>query len=200
MKVCITQFLTRFLFFSVLIIFRCCSSNGSGEKERTLGIIKPDGLSGNYTDRIRKVILESGFHINKEMIIQLDEDNAADFYAEHSSKSFFTSLIKYLTSGPVLVMILEKEDAVAHWRHLIGPTDAGKAKITHPQSIRAMCGVDLEKNCVHGSDSHQSAQREIAFFFKETPPGRLLFPFSVNMRQSESTMNCNWQALKAEAI
>ncbi|XP_022715302.1 probable nucleoside diphosphate kinase 5 isoform X2 [Durio zibethinus] len=139
MKVGVTQFLTRFLFFS--IILRCCSSNGSGEKERTLGIIKPDGLS----------------------------ENAANFYAEHSSKPFFTNLIKYMTSGPVLVMILEKEDAVIHWRELIGPTDAGKAKITHPQSLRAMCGVDIEKNCVHGSDSHQSAQREIAFFFKEAP-------------------------------
>ncbi|XVF74295.1 hypothetical protein PTKIN_Ptkin13bG0098900 [Pterospermum kingtungense] len=167
MKAGRTQFLTGFLFF--FIFFRCCSSDGSGVKERTLGIIKPDGLSGNYTDRIKQVILESGFTINKEMLVQLDEEKAASFYVEHSSRTFFTSLIKYMTSGPVLVMILEREDAVARWRDLIGPTDAGKAKITHPQSIRAMCGVDLEKNCVHGSDSHQSAQKEIAFFFKEAP-------------------------------
>ncbi|OMO70661.1 Nucleoside diphosphate kinase [Corchorus capsularis] len=154
----------------MLIFFRCCgSSKGIGEKERTLGIIKPDGFSGNYTDRIKQMVVEYGFNINREMVIQLDEELAAKFYAEHSSKSFFSSLIKYMTSGPVLVMILEKENAVAHWRDLIGPTDAGKAKLTHPQSIRAMCGVDLEKNCLHGSDSHQSAEREIAFFFKETP-------------------------------
>ncbi|KAB2025834.1 hypothetical protein ERO13_D06G149600v2 [Gossypium hirsutum] len=165
-----TQFLTRFFFFSMLVIvLRCYSSTGRGEKERTLGIIKPDGLSGNYTNRIKQVILESGFEISKEMVIQLDEQDAANFYAEHSSKIFFTDLIRYMTSGPVLVMILEKEDAVAHWRNLIGPTDAGKAKITHPHSIRAMCGIDLEKNCIHGSDSHQSAEREIAFFFKEAP-------------------------------
>ncbi|GMI86049.1 hypothetical protein like AT1G17410 [Hibiscus trionum] len=171
MKVAMTQFLARSLFFSmlILIVFRFCSSNGSGEKERTLGMIKPDGISGNYTDRIKQVILESGFEISKEMVIQLDEENAAEFYAEHSSRSFFTNLIRYMTSGPVLVMVLEKEDAVARWRDLIGPTDAGKAKISHPHSIRAMCGVDLEKNCVHGSDSHQSAKREIAFFFKEAP-------------------------------
>ncbi|KAK8675783.1 hypothetical protein V6N13_033846 [Hibiscus sabdariffa] len=168
-KVVMTQFLTRSLFFSMFIVFRFCSSNGSDEEERTLGIIKPDGISGNYTERIKQVILESGFEISKEMVIQLDEENAANFYAEHSSKSFFTNLIRYMTSGPVLVMVLEKEDAVARWRDLIGPTDAGKAKITHPHSIRAMCGVDLEKNCVHGSDSHQSAEREIAFFFKEAP-------------------------------
>ncbi|XP_017629412.1 probable nucleoside diphosphate kinase 5 [Gossypium arboreum] len=165
-----TQFLTRFFFFSMLIIvLRCYSSTVRGEKERTLGIIKPDGLSGNYTNRIKQVILESGFEISKEMVIQLDEQDATNFYAEHSSKIFFTDLIRYMTSGPVLVMILEKEDAVAHWRDLIGPTDAGKAKITHPHSIRAICGKDLEKNCIHGSDSHQSAEREIAFFFKEAP-------------------------------
>ncbi|KAK8349802.1 hypothetical protein V6Z11_A06G169900 [Gossypium hirsutum] len=153
-----TQFLTRFFFFSMLIIvLRCYSSTGRGEKERTLGIIKPDGLSGNYTNRIKQVILESGFEISKEMVIQLDEQDATNFYAEHSS------------NGPVLVMILVKEDAVAHWRDLIGPTDAGKAKITHPHSIRAICGKDLEKNCIHGSDSHQSAERGIAFFFKEAP-------------------------------
>ncbi|TYH13907.1 hypothetical protein ES288_A06G177100v1 [Gossypium darwinii] len=153
-----TQFLTWFFFFSMLIIvLRCYSSTGRGEKERTLGIIKPDGLSGNYTNRIKQVILESGFEISKEMVIQLDEQDATNFYAEHSS------------NGPVLVMILVKEDAVAHWRDLIGPTDAGKAKITHPHSIRAICGKDLEKNCIHGSDSHQSAEREIAFFFKEAP-------------------------------
>ncbi|KAG8490528.1 hypothetical protein CXB51_013659 [Gossypium anomalum] len=129
-----TQFLTRFFFFSMLIIvLRCYSSTGRGEKERTLGIIKPDGLSGNYTNRIKQVIMESGFEISKEMVIQLDEQDAANFYAEHSSKIFFTDLIRYMTG------------------------------------IRAMCGIDLEKNCIHGSDSHQSAEREIAFFFKEAP-------------------------------
>ncbi|GLU14225.1 hypothetical protein SLE2022_308080 [Rubroshorea leprosula] len=162
------------------------SSNRSIEKERTLAIIKPDGLFGNYSDRIKQVILDSHFNIAKEMVVQLDEESAATFYAEHSSKSFFASLINYMTSGPVLVMVLEKENAVADWRHLIGPTDAHEAKITDPQrvpdqlsqnhllivssalSIRAMCGLDLQKNCVHGSDSNKSAEREIAFFFKET--------------------------------
>ncbi|KAG4196008.1 hypothetical protein ERO13_A06G143750v2 [Gossypium hirsutum] len=165
-----TQFLTRFFFFSMLIIvLRCYSSTGRGEKERTLGIIKPDGLSGNYTNRIKQVILESGFEISKEMVIQLDEQDATNFYAEHSSKLLILSVTFMFDSGPVLVMILVKEDAVAHWRDLIGPTDAGKAKITHPHSIRAICGKDLEKNCIHGSDSHQSAERGIAFFFKEAP-------------------------------
>ncbi|XP_054783589.1 probable nucleoside diphosphate kinase 5 [Prosopis cineraria] len=142
-------------------------SNGNTNKEKTLAIIKPDGLLGNYTDDIKKTVLESGFRIFKEKRVQLDGDTVARFYAEHSSKSFFASLVKYMTSGPVLVMILEKENAIADWRALMGPTDARKAKITYPHSLRAMCGLDTERNCVHGSDSHKSAQREILFFFRE---------------------------------
>ncbi|GKV09798.1 hypothetical protein SLEP1_g21241 [Rubroshorea leprosula] len=188
MRLCMIQSLYRFLILFVLVSFSPIrsSSNRSIEKERTLAIIKPDGLFGNHSDRIKQVILDSHFNIAKETVVQLDEESAATFYAEHSSKSFFASLINYMTSGPVLVMVLEKENAVADWRHLIGPTDAREAKITDPQrvpdqlsqnhllivssalSIRAMCGLDLQKNCVHGSDSNKSAEREIAFFFKET--------------------------------
>ncbi|PKI43782.1 probable nucleoside diphosphate kinase 5 isoform X2 [Punica granatum] len=137
----------------------------STEKEATLAIIKPDGVLGNHTDAIKATILQSGFKISREKIIQLDKDSASSFYAEHSTKRFFDSLVKYVTSGPVLVMVLEKENAISDWRALIGPTDGSKAKITHPNSIRAMCGTDVEKNCIHGSDSPQSAQREISFFF-----------------------------------
>ncbi|KMT04805.1 hypothetical protein BVRB_7g169770 isoform A [Beta vulgaris subsp. vulgaris] len=140
--------------------FSCC---GEREKEKTLAIIKPDGLYGNYTDEIKNIIMDSGFGIKRETKIQLDVDSVKAFYDEHSSKSFFHSLVKYMTSGPVLVMILEKENAVSDWRKLIGPTDAEKAKVTHPQ--RAMCGFSLERNCVHGSDSVESASREISFFF-----------------------------------
>ncbi|PNX95464.1 nucleoside diphosphate kinase-like protein [Trifolium pratense] len=74
-------------------------------------------------------------------------------------------------NGPVLIMILEKNNAIADWRALMGPTDASNAKITHPHSIRAKCGLDTEKNCVHGSDSPKSAQREILFFFEELSAG-----------------------------
>ncbi|KHN39615.1 Nucleoside diphosphate kinase [Glycine soja] len=156
----------------VLLVFLsacCCSSSthGSLETEKTFAIIKPDGLLGNYTDDIKRTIVEYGFRILKEKIVQLDEGTVKSFYAEHSSKSFFSSLIKYMTSGPVLIMVLEKDNAIADWRALMGPTDASKAKITHPHSIRAKCGLDMEKNCVHGSDSPKSAQREISFFFKE---------------------------------
>ncbi|KAL5062616.1 hypothetical protein RYX36_024353 [Vicia faba] len=150
----------------------CCSfsTDGSTKAQRTLAIIKPDGLFGNYTDDIKRTISEYGFNIVKEKIVQLDEATVKRFYAEHSSKSFFSSLVKYMTSGPVLIMVLEKDNAIADWRALMGPTDASKAKITHPHSIRAKCGLDTEKNCVHGSDSTKSAQREILFFFDELAP------------------------------
>ncbi|XP_027192221.1 probable nucleoside diphosphate kinase 5 isoform X6 [Cicer arietinum] len=121
----------RILVLLVFVSASCSSINESMKAQKTLAIIKPDGL------------------------------------LEHSSKSFFSSLVKYMTSGPVLVMVLEKDDAIADWRALMGPTDASKAKITHPHSIRAKCGLDTQNNCVHGSDSINSAQREISFFFKE---------------------------------
>ncbi|KAJ6942667.1 hypothetical protein NC652_008463 [Populus alba x Populus x berolinensis] len=161
------------LFFSVIFLVLSASFpiSGSEEKGKTLAMIKPDGLLGNYTERIKEVIVDYGFSILREITAQLDQDSASSFYAEHSSRSFFPSLIKYMTSGPVLVMVLEKENAIADWRTLIGPTDACKAKITHPNSIRAMCGQDSEKNCVHGSDSLLSAQREISFFFEDVSSG-----------------------------
>ncbi|KAF7814013.1 putative nucleoside diphosphate kinase 5 isoform X1 [Senna tora] len=159
-------------FIRILVLFVLVSdfwswTNGNTNKEKTLAIIKPDGLLGNHTDDIKKAILEYGFSILKEKTIQLDEDAVTRFYAEHSSKNFFSSLMKYMTSGPVVVMILEKENAIADWRALMGPTDASKAKSTHPHSIRAMCGLDIQRNCVHGSDSLTSAQREMSFFFRE---------------------------------
>ncbi|KAK7381876.1 hypothetical protein VNO80_00425 [Phaseolus coccineus] len=169
----ILQMRPHFVGFSwilVLLVFvsaSCSSTHGSMELERTLAIIKPDGLLGNYTDDIKRTIVEYSFSIFKEMIVQLDEATVEKFYAEHSSKCFFSRLKKYMTSGPVLVMVLEKDNAIADWRALMGPTDASKAKITHPHSIRAKCGLDIERNCVHGSDSPKSAQIEIPFFFKE---------------------------------
>ncbi|CAB4272269.1 unnamed protein product [Prunus armeniaca] len=127
-------FLSNFLFIVVLVVSLSipCRSDGFAEKEKTLAIIKPDGLYDNCTDKIKNAIFDSGFTIVKEMLIQLDEEAAMSFYAEHSSRSFFSSLVEYMTSGPVLIMVLEKENAVADWRALIGPTDASKAKITHP--------------------------------------------------------------------
>ncbi|XP_052184097.1 probable nucleoside diphosphate kinase 5 [Diospyros lotus] len=165
------NFTVLFLVASAISSSLRVSGDGCSDKEKTLAIVKPDGFLGNYTNTIKEIILDSGFSISMEMITQLNEETVKIFYAEHSAKSFFPRLLKYMTSGPVLVMVLEKVNAIADWRAMIGPTDAHKAKVTHPNSIRAMCGLDLERNCVHGSDSSGSATREIYFFFKETSPG-----------------------------
>ncbi|KAF3772705.1 putative nucleoside diphosphate kinase 5 [Nymphaea thermarum] len=95
-------------------------------------MVKPDGVVNKYADTIKKIIVESGFDIVREMMVQLDESNATIFYTEHSHKSFFPDLVKYMTSGPVYVMVLEKVNAISEWRNLIGPTDARKARISHP--------------------------------------------------------------------
>ncbi|KAL8171626.1 hypothetical protein V2J09_023430 [Rumex salicifolius] len=169
MLLLIPSFANRCLFTVLFFHFAACSEFGLNhdrvKTETTLAIIKPDGVYGNHIDAVKKAILDSGFHIVREMKTQLDEDTVKSFYAEHSSKSFFSSLIQYMTSGPVLIMELQKENAIADWRKLIGPNDANKAKSTHPH--RAMCGIDAEKNCVHGSDSASSAEKEINFFFSK---------------------------------
>ncbi|XP_055836039.1 probable nucleoside diphosphate kinase 5 [Solanum dulcamara] len=157
-----------FLVCTLSLLNRCSADSYT---ERTLAIIKPDGVSGNHTNSVKETILNHGFRITEESFIQLDKDRVKSFYAEHSSRSFFPCLVEYMTSGPVLIMVLEKENAVADWRALIGPTDPLKAKVTHPHSVRAICGLNLQKNCVHGSDSPLSAIREISFFFKTTSSG-----------------------------
>lgn len=166
-----SRFLFLFLLVSTLRLPHRLWANASMEKEKTLAMIKPDGVAGNYTDVIKKAILDSGFSITQEILLELNEETVQSFYAEHATKSFFPSLVQYMSSGPVLIMVLEKVNAIADWRTLIGPTDANNAKVTHPKSIRAMCGLDLQRNCVHGSDSPLSADREITFFFNEASSG-----------------------------
>ncbi|XP_009772863.1 probable nucleoside diphosphate kinase 5 [Nicotiana sylvestris] len=166
-----TKILLPFFIVSTLSLPNRYSADASTETEKTLAIIKPDGVSGNYTNSIKETILDHGFKITEELFIQLDEDHVKSFYAEHSSRSFFPSLVEYMASGPVLIMVLEKGNAIADWRALIGPTDPLKAKVTHPYSVRAICGLDLQKNCVHGSDSPQSAAQEITFFVERTSSG-----------------------------
>ncbi|KAL6568313.1 hypothetical protein OROHE_003997 [Orobanche hederae] len=159
------------LFVCTLIFIYGASADIEIVKEKTLAMVKPDGVDGKYIDIIRKTVLDSSFRIVQEIELQLDENTVKIFYAEHSSRNFFSSLVQYMTSGPVLIMVLEKENAIADWRALIGPTDANRAKVTHPRSVRALCGVDSQRNCVHGSDSPQSASREISFFLEKSTSG-----------------------------
>ncbi|KAL2539044.1 putative nucleoside diphosphate kinase 5 [Abeliophyllum distichum] len=166
----LARFLLPFLFASTLCLPHRLLAYVSTEKEKTLAMIKPDGIAGNYTDVIKKTILDSGFSITQEMLLELNKETVRSFYAEHASKSFFPDLVQYM-SRIKFSDFVKKVNAIADWRALIGPTDANNAKITQPNSIRAMCGMDLQRNCVHGSDSPQSADREIMFFFNKASSG-----------------------------
>jgi len=131
----------------------------------TLALIKPDAVAaGKGQDIIDRVEAE-GFTVAERQTLTLSQERAEAFYAEHRGKGFFDELIAFMVSGPIIAMRLEKEDAIAEWRKLMGPTNFEVAKKESPQSIRALYGSSMTKNASHGSDSVQSAVRELAFYF-----------------------------------
>ena len=132
--------------------------------EKTLSIIKPDATKRNITGAINNIIESSGLKIIAQKRILLTESQAKDFYDVHKDKNFFTDLVQYMTSGPVVVQVLEGENAVVFYRDLMGATNPKEAKIG---SIRNKYALSIEANSVHGSDSLENANKEIDFFFKE---------------------------------
>ena len=130
--------------------------------EQTLSIIKPDAVERNLTEEIKNVFKSNGFEIKNEKKIKLEKSEAEKFYQVHQSKSFFNDLCEYLSSGPILVMILEKFNAVVDNRNLMGATDPQKAE---EGTLRKKYGISIDKNSVHGSDSIDNAKIEIDFFF-----------------------------------
>jgi nucleoside-diphosphate kinase len=134
--------------------------------QRTLAIVKPDasgrpGVTGQILARIE----ESGLRIVGLKKLQLTEQVARGFYAVHKARPFYADLVKFMTSGPVVVAVLEGENAIARWRDLMGPTDSSKAPAG---SIRGDFGSDIERNASHGSDAPETARVEIAYFFNAT--------------------------------
>ena len=132
--------------------------------EQTLSIIKPDAIERNLDSEIKKEFINKGFKITKEKKIQLTKSEAEEFYKVHETKPFYNDLCTYLSSGPIVVMILEKEDAVIANREFMGATDPKKAE---EGTLRKKFGVSIDKNSVHGSDSVENAKIEINFFFKD---------------------------------
>lgn len=133
--------------------------------ERTLSIIKPDATRRNLTGRINARFEEQGLRIVAQKRIRLTREQAEAFYAVHRERPFFKDLVAFMTSGPVVVQVLEGADAVARNREIMGATDPAKAA---PGTIRKEFAESIEANSVHGSDSPENAAREIAFFFSET--------------------------------
>ena len=131
--------------------------------EQTLSIIKPDAVERNLQDKIKKNFVENGFIIKNEKKIQISKNEAEEFYKVHQSKPFYNELCNYLSSGPIVVMIIEKENAVVENRKLMGATDPLKAE---EGTLRKKYGISIDKNSVHGSDSIENARIEIDFFFK----------------------------------
>ena len=132
--------------------------------EQTLSIIKPDAIERNLDNEIKKEFINKGFKIVKEKKIQLAKSEAEEFYKVHETKPFYNDLCAYLSSGPIVVMILEKEDVVMANRQLMGVTDPKKAE---DGTLRKKFGISIDKNSVHGSDSLENARNEINFFFKD---------------------------------
>jgi len=132
--------------------------------EQTLSIIKPDAVERNLDDIIKKIFTDNNFKIVKSKKIQIEKTEAEKFYKVHETKPFYDDLCSYLSSGPIVVMVLEKENAVLDNRELMGATNPKEAK---EGTIRKMYGISIDKNSVHGSDSIENAKIEIDFFFKD---------------------------------
>jgi nucleoside-diphosphate kinase len=130
--------------------------------ERTLSIIKPDAVEKNAVGAILKAIQDSGLRVVALKMVRLTEQQARGFYAVHKARPFYADLVKFMTSGPVVVSVLEGGGAIARWRELMGPTDSTKAP---KGTIRGDFGTDIERNASHGSDAPETARVEIPYFF-----------------------------------
>ena len=132
--------------------------------EETLSIIKPDAIERKLEDKIKNIFIKNNFKIVKEKKVKLEKKDAEQFYKVHETKPFYNELCNYLSSGPVLVMVLKKENAIVDNRKIMGATNPQEAI---PGTIRKEFGISIDKNSVHGSDSKENAEKEINFFFKD---------------------------------
>ena len=130
--------------------------------ERTLSIIKPDATRRNLTGKVNARLEDAGLRIVAQKRLWLTRKQAEAFYAVHRERPFFADLVRFMSSGPVFVAVLEGDGAIARWRELMGPTDSKKAP---KKTVRGEFGTDIEKNAVHGSDGPDTARAEIGFFF-----------------------------------
>ena len=131
--------------------------------EQTLSIIKPDAVERNLDEKIKDFFTQNNLKILKSKKVKISKEEASEFYKVHQTKPFYDQLCSYLSSGPIVVMILEGENAITKNRELMGATDPTKAS---EGTLRKMYGISIDKNSVHGSDSLDNAKKEINFFFK----------------------------------
>lgn len=134
-------------------------------KERTFGIIKPDAVKNEHAGDILSIIEQNGFRIIAMKLLRITKPEAEAFYAVHKERPFFSGLVTFMTEGPVVVMVLEREDAIAKWRDVMGATNPANAA---EGTIRKRFAENIERNCVHGSDAAETAAEEIPFFFSRS--------------------------------
>ena len=132
---------------------------------QTFAIIKPDAVSKGYTGKIYDRIIQAGFNILSAKLLKLDNEQAEGFYKVHKERPFFNDLINFMTSGPCMVLVLSKPNAVQDWRETIGSTNPDEAE---ENTIRKDFASNVQENAVHGSDSDENAEKEIAFFFTDS--------------------------------
>ena len=132
--------------------------------QETLSIIKPDAMERNLEDKIKNIFINNNFDIIKEKKVKLEKKDAELFYKVHETKPFYNDLCNYLSSGPILVMVLKKDNAIVENRKIMGATNPLEAETG---TIRREFGISIDKNSVHGSDSIENAEKEINFFFKD---------------------------------
>jgi len=132
--------------------------------EKTLAIIKPDAVKKNIIGKIIQKIEDEGFKIAGLKLLHLSKEDAKGFYIVHKNKPFYESLTDFMSSGNIVVMVLERENAITHWRLVMGATDPAQAK---PGTLRHMYGFSVERNAVHGSDAFETAEWEINYLFKK---------------------------------
>src|SRR5690606_32189053 len=154
----------KFGFAALLATASLCAA-GAPPVERTLSIIKPDAVASGHIGEIIEYFEHDGLKIAAAKLVRLTPEQAKEFYAEHKARPFYNDLVAYMTSGQVMIQVLEGEDAIARNRRIMGPTNPVDAQ---EGTIRHDFGTDIEHNAVHGSDSATSAKREISFFFKDS--------------------------------
>jgi len=132
--------------------------------EKTLAIIKPDAVKKKVVGKIIERVEDEGFEIRQMKLVHLSKEEAKGFYIVHKDKKFYDSLTDFMSSGEIVVMMLERENAIAHWREVMGATDPALAK---PGTLRHALGFSVERNAVHGSDARATAEWELNYFFKK---------------------------------
>ncbi|KAM6999914.1 nucleoside diphosphate kinase homolog 5 [Tautogolabrus adspersus] len=152
--------------------------------ERTLALIKPDAV--DKAEEIEDFILKAGFTILQKRKLQLSPEQCSDFYADQYGKLFFPSLTAFMSSGPIVALTLARDNAVVHWKSIIGPVNSIKARETHPECLRAKYGTSDLKNGLHGSETFSAAEREIKFMF----PNSIIEPFPSKEATAEYLSRC----------